>query len=568
MIATTLFSGIGAPECAMPHWDWRWHAEIEKFPNAVFAARHPNSVNLGDINAEDFVERAEQIGRPDVIVFGSPCQDFSIAGQRVGLDGDRGNLALVALGIARRLRPRWVVFENVPGLLSSYSGSAEAERSLRNRGLSGNADIGAYADAEEDSDFAAFLTLVQQCRYFGAYRIVDAQFAGVPQRRRRIFAVFHLGDWRPAAAVLFEPESLRGNNPPSREEGEGVTGTISARAEGGGGLGTDFDLSGGLDEAAGEPEPGLSLPGMRGGERRDVVADVRMVRGESGRDDGPLAAPDGPVGAVSAKWSKGTGGPAGDECYNLVTAFKRAQIGKPYDRTDYRPGVAGTIGPYDPECIAFSCKDWGGDAAPEQAPTLRSMEFDNSHANGGGQVAVVIPILEAGARTGKSTTDIRAGLGDAEVGDPMYTLQSGKQHAVAINLRGREGGAMPELSDAASLRSASGGSSRSFIFKPSHFTRDKDGAPSGVSPPLGAEPDKGDQDPVLFTKSVVRRLTPRECERLQAFSDDYTLINFRGRPAADGPRYKALGNSMCVEDIRWILKRIEKFDREILHGRL
>lgn len=100
MKAATLFSGIGAPEQAMLDWDWLWHAEIEKFPAAVMAQRHPGSVNLGDVNAEDFVERALKIGCPDVLVFGSPCQDFSVAGKRVGLDGARGNMALVALGIA------------------------------------------------------------------------------------------------------------------------------------------------------------------------------------------------------------------------------------------------------------------------------------------------------------------------------------------------------------------------------------------------------------------------------------------------------------------------------------
>jgi DNA (cytosine-5)-methyltransferase 1 len=206
----------------MPHWDWLWCAEIEKFPRAVLAVRHPESVNLGDVNAENFVARAEAIGRPDVVVFGSPCQDFSVAGRRVGLDGDRGNLALVALGIVNRLRPRWVVFENVPGLLSSRSGSAEAERSVR------EGSIGARSDGDEDSDFAAFLALVQQCGYLGCYRIIDAQYAGVPQRRRRIFAIFHLGDWRPAVAVLFEPEGLRGDHPPSRETRQEVAGAIGA----------------------------------------------------------------------------------------------------------------------------------------------------------------------------------------------------------------------------------------------------------------------------------------------------------------------------------------------------
>ena len=270
---------------------------------------------------------------------------------------------------------------------------------------------------------------------------------------------------------------------------------------------------------------------------------------------------DGPDGAVSAKWSKGTGGPAGDECYNLVAFNGRQDPDVSGDKTgpiDTDPGT---------QVIAFTSKDYGGDAAVDQSPTLRAMEFDGSHANGGGQIAVAIPILEAGARTGKSTTDVRAGVGVGVDGDPMFTLQSGKQHAVAFNLRGREGGAMPEETDVASLRSASGGSSRSYVaapelFKPSHFTRGKDGEPSGGETPLGAEPDKGDQDPVLFTGTAVRRLTPRECERLQSFEDDYTLIKFRGKPAADGPRYKALGNSMNVKEIGWVLSRIELFEQQ------
>src|SRR3954468_22388685 len=122
MIAATLFSGIGAPETAMPEWRWPWHAEIEKFPNAVMAARHPNSINLGDVSAPDFTERAADVARPDVLVFGSPCQSFSVAGKRLGMDDPRGNLALVALGIVGRLKPRWFILENVPGLLSSAEG--------------------------------------------------------------------------------------------------------------------------------------------------------------------------------------------------------------------------------------------------------------------------------------------------------------------------------------------------------------------------------------------------------------------------------------------------------------
>lgn len=162
--AATLFSGIGAPETSRPDWRWLWHAEIEAFPSTVMTERHPKSINIGDVNAEDFVKRAEQIGRPDVLVFGSPCQSFSIAGKRLGMDDPRGNLAIIALGIAQRLRPRWLVFENVPGLFSSYSGGDEAERSVR------EGPVGGRADGNEDSDFASFLTAVRECGYLGCYR--------------------------------------------------------------------------------------------------------------------------------------------------------------------------------------------------------------------------------------------------------------------------------------------------------------------------------------------------------------------------------------------------------------
>lgn len=200
MIAASLFSGIGAPEVAMPHWQWRWHAEIEKFPSAVMAARHPQSINLGDVTAHDFTDKARSIAIPDVLVFGSPCQDFSVAGRRQGMDGKRGNLSMVALGILGRLRPRWFCFENVPGLLSIDKGQG----------------------------FQWFLRRVDELGYFGAWASLDAQYFGVAQRRKRVFFVGHIGDWRYPAAVLLEPQSLCGNHPPRRQAQSAVTGAIGS----------------------------------------------------------------------------------------------------------------------------------------------------------------------------------------------------------------------------------------------------------------------------------------------------------------------------------------------------
>lgn len=190
----------------MPEWEWIWHAEIEPFPSAVMAARHPHSVNLGDVTADDFCERALAIGRPDVLVFGSPCQSYSVAGKRLGLDDPRGNLALIALGIVGRLEPAWFVFENVPGLLSSGDGR----------------------------DFGLFLRAVDELGYHVAWTVLDAQYFDVAQRRTRVFAVGHARDWRYPAAVLFEPESLCGHPPARGEAGEKAAPTLTAGPVSGG----------------------------------------------------------------------------------------------------------------------------------------------------------------------------------------------------------------------------------------------------------------------------------------------------------------------------------------------
>ncbi len=169
-------------------WEPQWFSEIEKFPSAVLAHHYPDVPNLGDMT-----EFKEWPNDPiDLLVGGTPCQSFSVAGLRKGLDDPRGNLMLTYLAIAERYQPRWLVWENVPGVLSS------------NRGR----------------DFGTFLAALGQIGYGFAYRVLDAQYFGVAQRRRRVFVVGYLGDWRRAAAVLFERESLSGHPAPSREAGE------------------------------------------------------------------------------------------------------------------------------------------------------------------------------------------------------------------------------------------------------------------------------------------------------------------------------------------------------------
>ena len=196
-------SGIEAATQAWHPLGWEPIAfsEIDKFSCKVLAHYYPEVQNLSDMTK--FKEW--NIERPDLLVGGTPCQSFSVAGLRKGLDDPRGNLMLTYLAIAERFKPKWICWENVPGVLSSNGGK----------------------------DFGTFLGALGELGYGFAYRVLDAQFVrtdgyphAVPQRRRRVFVVGYFGDWRRAAAVLFDSESLRGNPPPSRKKREEVAETI------------------------------------------------------------------------------------------------------------------------------------------------------------------------------------------------------------------------------------------------------------------------------------------------------------------------------------------------------
>lgn len=182
-------SGIEAASVAWESLGWTpvAFAEIERFPSQVLAHRFPGVPNLGDMTRyKDWDIDRDTV---DLIVGGTPCQSFSVAGLRKGLEDPRGNLALTFLGMVDHFKPEWVIWENVPGVLSSSGGR----------------------------DFGSFLGALGQLGYRFAYRVLDAQYFGVPQRRRRVFVVAHSsGDPRRAAEVLFEPESLRGNPQKSR----------------------------------------------------------------------------------------------------------------------------------------------------------------------------------------------------------------------------------------------------------------------------------------------------------------------------------------------------------------
>jgi DNA (cytosine-5)-methyltransferase 1 len=204
MIYGSVCSGVEAATVAWHPlgWEPQWFSEIEKFPSAVLHHHYPNVPNYGDMTA--FKEWPND--PIDLFVGGTPCQSFSVAGLRKGLSDPRGNLMLTYLAIAAKYQPKWLVWENVPGVLSSNKGR----------------------------DFGTFLRALGELGYGFSWRSLDAQYFSVAQRRRRVFVVGYAGDWKRAAAVLFERESLSGHPAPSQETREEIAGTIAASSFTGG----------------------------------------------------------------------------------------------------------------------------------------------------------------------------------------------------------------------------------------------------------------------------------------------------------------------------------------------
>ncbi len=394
-------TGISAASVAFGPLGWRSVAfsEIEPFPCSLLAHHYPSVPNLGDMTK---FQEWPDLGSIDLLCGGTPCQSFSVAGLRAGLDDPRGNLMLTFGAIAAKHRPRWLVWENVPGVLSSNGGR----------------------------DFGAFLGLLGELGYGFAYRVLDAQYTGLAQRRKRVFVVGCLGSWQRAAAVLFERHSLQGNPAPSREARQGTAGRIAPCLDASFGR-----LQGASGQDASHGHGHLIAFGGNNTSRPINVAAGLNAHGGSGRMD-----------------------------FESETFVTHTLTGAGFDASEDGTGRGTPLVP-----VAFSCKDHGADAG-EIAPTLRSMGHDGSHANGGGQVAVAFDarqsdVIQYGEKTGPLDTD--------------------------------------------------------------------------------------------GSTIAVRRLTPREAERLQGFPDSYTAVPHRGRPAADGPRYKALGNSWAVPCVRWIGKRIQ-----------
>jgi DNA (cytosine-5)-methyltransferase 1 len=501
-------SGIEAASVAWHPLGWRaaWLAEIEPFPTATLAHHYPSVPNLGDMTKLARMVLAGEIEAPDVLVGGTPCQAYSVAGMRAGLNDERGQLTLRYMELADAIDfvrardgkpPVIIVWENVPGVLSDKTNAFGCFLA----GLAGE-DVELQPAGKKWTNAGC----VYGPRRAISWRTLDAQYFGLAQRRRRVFVVASARNGFDPAQVLFEWDGLRRDSAPSREARQNLAaGTLRSTD---GGSDVDHARANHLIASTGDISHCLNAGGMG---RIDYETETFITQCVTGdithalKAEGADASEDGtgrgnpivPVaiqaGALRVNPTSGPDGVGVQEhvAYTLearaevqAVAFDTTQITSAANYSNPQPGdpchplAAGA----HPPAIAFDCKASGqnGFGVGEISSTLRSMGHSSSHQNAGGHAAVL----------------------------------------------------------------------------------------SGVA---------------------VRRLTPRECERLQGFPDDYTLIPYgrairpekldedwikyllRGgvmtreqvaQAAADGPRYKALGNSMAVPVMRWIGRRIDSRIKE------
>jgi len=484
-------SGVEAATVAWHEMGWNPVAfsEIEPFPSAVLAHHYPNVPNLGDMTKYKEWNLNESI---DLLVGGTPCQSFSVAGLRKGLEDPRGNLALTYIGILDKFKPKWCIWENVPGVLSSNGGR----------------------------DFGSFLGALAELGYGFAYRVLDAQHFGVPQRRRRVFVVGCLGDAIGASKVLFEPESLLGNPPKSRSKGQAIARSIESRSPNG-------DTT--IGTLLARDYKGIGNQDLNDG--RGLVLEPKVY--ENHPNDSRVKEMGDTCTTVTSRWGTGGGNvPFVQEAYRKS---RRAQSTTDHE-TWVNDGIANTINTFDV-----------GDVR-------------TTHA-------VVYPIhpqaqlFEGGGKT-RNNDGKGNGLGVGNAEDPMFTLTTVDKHAVAYGfepgIAKREGEPNRFVEELTPTLRANMGDNQTAV---AHTFKIRGGGGDGGKGYLGSDEKtftiSTTQDQQLFANMAVRRLTPIECERLQGFPDDYTNIPWRKKlESPDGPRYKAMGNSMAVPCMKWIGERI------------
>ncbi len=573
----TVCSGIGAPEQAMPDVEWIFSSEIEAAPAAVHAARH-GVPNWGDMTKFQEWPDADI----DILVGGTPCQSFSVAGLRGGLADPRGNLALTFLAIAARYAPRWILWENVPGVLSSNGGR----------------------------DFGAFLGGLGQCGYGWAYRVLDAQHFGIPQRRRRVFVVGYLGDWRRAAAVLFERHCLQGHPAPRREARQAIAGCLSPGAHPGGFNGQDaytghliahslraegFDAS---EDGTGRGTPIIPID-MRQASRGATMTNNRVDGSSGGAPGTGIGEPGDPSPTISTSHApaicfsaKDHGAPAA-----MQGSAVRRLTPRECERLQGFPEVQKSY-------TILLCRNYSDQQKSRALAALQSRKSPSNVWTAGASGWT----LSAEAAEHYSSTS-HAALAPPVVLDALLDLE---RTAVAISSRERSFSLAPSADGRSEFPLPTGIESFAHLAALTMQLWEKTilagraASPANITPSIphwngnsialeyGREIERFAADAgesIAVANRFITSTTSPSGHDIQTFASTlktlsccvahaiagfipertqsapsfavrltttqgFTLVPYRNGMMADGPRYKMLGNSMAVPVVRWIGERI------------
>jgi DNA (cytosine-5)-methyltransferase 1 len=532
-------SGIEAASVAWHPlgWEAAWLSEIEPFPSAVLAHHYPEVPNLGDMTTLPDRILSGDVEAPDLFCGGTPCQAFSVAGLRNSLDDARGNLSLTFVGIANAIdyvrsvrgdSPAIIFWENVPGVLSTKDNAFGCFLGA----LAG--EDGAVVPSGEKWTNAGCVYGPQRAV---AWRVLDAQYFGVAQRRRRVFVVASARDNFNPAEVLFEFQGVRRDIAPRREARQRIAPCVTNG-------------------------PPFSRTGNERVEAEAMVAVSTERRTASGKSTfGTLMANVG-----TKLWLGNQEALSGD--YHILEpigfetyAIQGSMIGRNDNAGPQGDGINVEL------CFTQNTIDRHAVAQPINFGAQMSVpqvDFDlcqTLQAKNPMAVAQPIPIDTMNMTPGHSS----GGLGFGQPGDPSFTLTKGHSHAVAqpIGFTRCDHGGDAVIDGTPTMRCGSNYSAHLAASIPI-------AQPIAVAPTLTAsnDPSRSPQSTevtnqvaaVHAVSMAVRRLTPTECERLQGFPDGYTEIPWRKKPASecpDGPRYKALGNSWAVPVVHWIGKRIQ-----------
>lgn len=543
-------SGVEAASLAwMPlGWEPVWFSEIEPFPCEVLKQRFPGVQNLGDMTKIDGEKYA---GTVDLLVGGTPCQGFSVAGKQGGLGDPRSALCLAYCRLLGTMRPRWFVWENVPGVFSTNGGE----------------------------DFKAFLCAIDEIGYSVAWRVLDAQYVrvdgyprAVPQRRRRVFVVGYLGEWQYPAEVLFEPGCLHRDTPPRREAGTGIARSVTASTGGASGKEQQHTFVG----AGGKPLNAICMAhGQSNAEISEAVSPALTCDHEA---------------PIAFRWaaSPSQGLSVGvDYCHTLMANRNGEPAVCQYGK------IAGTlVARHD----SSPCPDRGmnviasaenviGRQAGNGGNGIGAQEDLAYTQNATGVMGVAYNVKEEGEFQDGNAAKINAGkvllLLRKEIGkDTFRKWASGRLIRISekeilqsnLHVKGfRQKTCQGQSAmDDSTLPCEEVTSENALLYLWSDFQSRYSSYRRELAQQFLDELDVCLQKLSLETpqkfKPIVRRLLPIETERLMGFPDDWTRIPWRGKPAErcpDSPRYKACGNSMCVNVMRWIGMRIENVERKM-----